>query len=349
MKIAMYTAPKTLKVEQIASTESLQEDQIRVLSLYSGISHGTEMNVYRGLAPFFKKKYDSEMRLFEHADENETWGYPIRSCDPGVWYLGYSVCGRVTEIGKNVSSFEVGDIVYINASHQSEHCIDAAKAVKLSDTLDPRYGIFLTNLLTAFNGILDSDIKLGDRVVVIGQGVIGQLAAQLARLSGASVSVVDMIEKRLEVSRNNGAEFAFNPSLVGDVAREIRELTDARGADVVIEASGSAKGLQQALRIVAPDSKVIALSWYQGDTLLNLADEFHHNRITIRCSQANYTRPEFAHMWPFERKISYCATLLSTLNLGSLITDEFAFDDIQKAYQVIDEHPESVIQSVLKY
>ena len=349
MRIAEYTAPRMLKVEEIPAESVLGSDQIRVTSLYSGISHGTEMNVYRGIAPFFQKKYDPAIRLFVPADQGERWSYPIRSCDPGVWYLGYSVCGRVAEVGENVTSLKVGDIVYINASHQSEHCIDAEKAVKLPDSLDPRYGIFLTNLLTAFNGILDSDIKLGDNVVVMGQGVIGQLVAQMARMSGATVYVVDMIENRLHVAKKNGAFEALNPAIVGDVAMKIREKTNGCGADIVIDASGSAKGLQQAIRIAAPESKVIALSWYQGDSVINFADEFHHNRITIRCSQSNYTRPEFAGIWPFERKVAFCVSLLSQLSLGLLITNEYAFEDIQDAYETIDKHPENVIQCVLKY
>jgi len=349
MRIAMYTAPKTMKVQELDEKKALGAGQVRVSSLYSGISHGTEMNVYRGIAPFFEKKYDPEFRLFVPAEKSEKWSYPIRSCDPGVWYLGYSLCGRVTEVGKDVTSLKVGDTVHINASHQSEHCVDADKAVKLPATLDPRYGIFLTNLLTAYNGILDSDIKLGDNVVVMGQGVIGQLVAQLARLSGATVFVVDMIENRLKVAKENGAYETINPASAGDVAMMIRKLTAGRGSDVVIEASGSPKGLQEAIRIAAPESKVIALSWYQGAAVMNFADEFHHNRITIRCSQANFTRPEFAHIWPFERKIAYCASLLSKLSLGSLITNEYVFEDIQKAYQTIDEHPENVIQCILKY
>ncbi len=349
MNIAVYTAPKTLEVREHESIEILGENQVRVKSLFSGISHGTEMGVYRGVAPFFSKQYDPAIRLFVPANAQDTWQYPIRSCDPGVWYLGYSVCGEVIETGDKVTTLSVGDKVYINASHQSEHCVDADKAVKLPNSLDPRYGVFITNLMTAFNGILDSDIKLGDVVVIMGQGVIGQLTAQLAKLSGGIVYVVDTIDKRLEASTKIGADETFNPMTRDDIASVIREKTSGRGADIVIDATGSSKALQQAIRIAAPESKVIALSWYQGDSVINFADEFHHNRITIRCSQANFTRPDFAHIWTFERKLEFCTSLLSKLDLETLITNEYPFEQIQTAYEKIDTHPEEIIQCVLSY
>lgn len=349
MKIAMYTGPKALVTEEVESPEHLGDNQVRVQTLYSGISHGTEMNVYRGSAPFFEEKYDPALRLFVPADQNEKWGYPIRSCDPGVWYLGYSASGKVVEVGSSVQNLAVGDLVYINASHQSEHCVDAKKAIKLPASIDPRFGVFMTNLMTAFNGTLDSDIKLGDVVVVIGLGVIGQLSAQLAKLSGATVYVIDLIERRIQVALKNGADFGINPAEINDVAAFVREQTAGRGADVVIDASGSQHGLQQAIRIAAPETKVIALSWYQGEIKINLADEFHHNRITIRCSQANYTRPDQAQLWPFERKLEFCVSLLEKLQLSPLVTNEYPFERIQDAYQAIDEKSENIIQSVLKY
>lgn len=349
MKIAVYTAPKQLEVREHEPVKELSEGHIRVKSLYSGISHGTEMGVYRGVAPFFSKQYDPQTRLFLPAENEQRWQYPIRSCDPGVWYLGYSLTGRISETNGDCSGLKVGDTVYINASHQSEHCVPASSAVKLPDSMAPRHGVFLTNLLTAFNGILDSDIKLGDVVVVMGQGVIGQLTSQLARLSGATVYVVDTIEKRLGASLSGGAEEALNPVTGGDLALTIREKTAGRGADVVIDASGSPKALQEAIRIVAPEATVVALSWYQGDSTLNLADEFHHNRVTIRCSQANHTRREFAHIWPFERKLEYCTSLLERLSLDELITNEYPFSQIQQAYEVIDTQPEEVIQCILGY
>ena len=349
MRISVYTGPKKLEINEINSPKKLGLEEVRIKSLYSGISHGTEMGVYRGQAPFFSKKYNPDNRLFLKAESSEKWGYPIRSCDPGVWYLGYALVGMINEVGKNVQSLCEGDLVYINASHQSEHIAHESAVVKLPSGLDPKYGVVLTNLLTAFNGVLDSKIKLGDIAVIMGQGVIGQLVSQLAKFSGAKVYVVDMISKRLEVSLLNGSDGALKPSEGDGIALEIRKKSGNRGADVVIDASGSPKSLNESIRTIAPEKTVVVLSWLQGETLLNLADEFHHNRVRIHCSQANHTSPENAQMWPFKRKLDFCVQLLLKLKIDNLISNIFEFEDIAEAYHTIDEHPEKVIQTVLKY
>ena len=349
MRIAVYTGPKLLEISEINSPMKLGNEEVRIKSLYSGISHGTEMGVYRGQAPFFSKKYNPDDRLFLKADSSEKWGYPIRSCDPGVWYLGYSLVGMIKEIGENVQSLSEGDFVYLNASHQSEHIAHESAVVKLPSGLDPKYGVVLTNLLTAFNGILDSKIKLGDIAVIMGQGVIGQLVSQLAKFSGARVYVVDIISKRLKVSLLNGSDGVLNPKEGDDVALEIRKKSGNRGADVVIDASGSSKSLNESIRTIAPEKTVVVLSWLQGETILNLADEFHHNRVRLHCSQANHTSPEHSQMWPFERKLEVCVQLLLKLKIDNLISNVYEFEDIAQAYHAIDEHPEKVIQTVLKY
>ena len=94
MKAIMYEGPRQLKVIEMPKLP-MKENQIRLKSLCSVVSHGTEMNVYRGLAPFFRKKQDPDTRLFLAAGEDETWEYPIRSFDPGVWYMGYASVGEV--------------------------------------------------------------------------------------------------------------------------------------------------------------------------------------------------------------------------------------------------------------
>lgn len=99
-------------------------------------------------------------------------------------------------------------------------------------------GILFTNLITAYNGIMDTHINLGDTVVVSGLGVIGQLLVQMAKMSGAfKVYGIDVLEKRRKAALENGADEVFDPT-AGDVAMEIRKRTNNRGADKVIEASG---------------------------------------------------------------------------------------------------------------
>ncbi len=351
MKVMVYEGPRNLRVEEVADFP-LNDDQIRIKTLFSGISHGTEMNVYRGLAPFFRRKQDHTLKLFRDAEQNETWQYPIRSCDPGVWYMGYSNVGKVVETGRDVQNFKVGDIVYTDAPHQSQ-IIRSGKGhvVKLPDSIKPEHGILFTNLMTTYNGILDTRIKLGDTVAVFGLGVLGQLIVQMVKMSGAHrVIGIDTIEKRLKIALENGADYVFNPQTTGDIAYEVRKLTRNKGVDAVIEVTGSQKALKEAIRVAAPDTTITALSWYQGPcTDLDLSEEFHHNRVTIRCSQTGAVNPELRHMWDFGRKEETCVELLKRFKLDNLLTHKIKYDDVAQAYEMIDKNPSDVIQAVLTY
>ncbi|MEK0314604.1 zinc-dependent alcohol dehydrogenase [Cohnella sp. 56] len=350
MKITKYMAPRTLIVEDVDSA-LLKPNEVRAQSILSAVSHGSEMNVYRGIAPFFRRKQDPEFRLFEDAGEEETWQYPIRSCDPGVWYMGYSNVGRVIEVGQEVTSIQVGDIIYAHAPHQSHIIKPADEVVKLPDQIKPEQAIFFTNLMTTYNGILDSSIKLGDTVVVMGLGVLGQMLAQMAKLSGAfQVIGVDLFERRLKTAKANGADYVFNPQTTADIAKEVRKLTNGKGADLVIEATGNQKSLKEAIRIAAPDTTITALGWYQGAcTALDLSEEFHHNRVTIRSSQTGGINPSIRHMYSDERKVRHCLQLLEKLKLENLVTHRYDLEDIQSAYEQIDQDPSEIIQVAITY
>jgi len=350
MKVMRYDGPKKVRVETVDDMP-LQGNQVRIQTMFSGISHGTEMNVYRGAAPFFNKKNDGEYRLFSAANENEKWIYPVRSCDPGVWYMGYSNVGKVIEVGKDVHMLLIGDVVYSSSPHQSQVIVDENNAIRLPEGIKPEHGIFFTNLMTTFNGILDTKIKLGDTVAVSGLGVLGQLLIQMTKMSGAfQVFGIDLFEKRLITAKENGADKVFNPKRCEDIALEIRKLTNKKGTDAVIEVTGNQAALQEAIRIAAPDTTVTALGWYQGACKsLNLSEEFHHNRVTIRSSQTCYIQPEISHMWTFERKQQTCLALLKKLQMDNLITHRIPFDNIADAYHLIDENTEEVIQAMITY
>lgn len=350
MKVMIYEGPKKLCIKEVEDYP-IKEDEVRIQSMYSGISHGTEMSVYRGNAPFFRSKLDWNSRLFLQAQENDTWNYPIRSCDPGVWYMGYSNVGRIIETGTTVKGFKNGDIVYSNAPNQTQVIRKYDQIIKLPENIKPENGVFFTNMITTFNGILDTRIKLGDCVAVSGLGVLGQLAVQMVKLSGAfSVYGIDMYDKRLEAALKNGADAVFDPKKTKDIAMDIRKMSGNKGTDAVIEVSGSSKALNEAIRIAAPDTTVTALGWYQGQCSdLNLSEEFHHNRITLKCSQTVFIDPKLSHMWDHKRKERVCLDLLGKLKLDNLITHCIPYENAAEAYEMIDSKPGEIIQVVLVY
>lgn len=350
MKVMVYEGAKKISVMEVHDLP-LASNQMRIQTMFTGISHGTEMSVYRGTAPFFQRKKDGDTSLFVPANENEVWSYPIKSCDPGVWYMGYANVGTVIETGSEITDIKVGDVVYSNAPHQTQIIKYECEVVKLPDTIKPEYGIFFTNLMTAYNGILDTKIKLGDTIVVSGLGVLGQLVAQMAKLSGAfKVYAVEMFDMRIAAALENGVDIALSPIKCKDVALEIRKLTDNKGPDSVIEISGNVKALNEAVRIAAPDTTITALGWYQNFCSdLTLSEEFHHNRIAIRCSQSTNINPEIRHMWDYKRKEKACIELLGMLKLGNLITNTVPYDDIADAFKLVDSIPGEIIQVMLKY
>ena len=349
-------ADKTLiKIKAVEVTGlrevSLVEDEIAgpgagevaIRSLFSGISHGTEMNVYRGDAPMWQLKQDRRTRLFVESEEPQ-WDYPLR--------YGYACVGVVTEVGSDVTEFAEGDVVFSFAPHQSAHVLPASSVSKLPEGIDPRAGVLTAVLNTTFNGILDADLHLGECVVVFGQGVLGQLTVQWAKLSGASpVIAVDLIEKRLEISKRvSGADLVFNAGEVKDIAMAVRALTDNRGADVVFEFSASDRALNEAIRTVCYNGKVIVMSWYAG-ALANVypGAEFHHNRIQLISSQISGISPELSHRWSAARRMEAVLSLMPKLNLEGLITDVVDLEDAAAAYEMIDKRPEGILQVVLDY
>jgi 2-desacetyl-2-hydroxyethyl bacteriochlorophyllide A dehydrogenase len=319
---------------------SVGPQQVRTGTLYSGISHGTEMAFYRGTAPHFAGAWDAERRLFVPGEE-PSFAYPSQ--------YGYLNVGEVVEVGSEVGTLKPGDVVFGTYPHQAELVADSTRLIKLPSGLDPKLGVFLLNTRTTYNGVLDAGIRLGETVVIFGQGALGQLSAQMARLSGAGqVVVVDPIRRRREMALQLGADLALDPG-DGDVALAVRDLTGGRGADVVIEISGAYPALQEAVRTVTPHGTVVAMGFYQGAGALSLGAEFHHNWVDIRCSQAGSVNPALSHRWSPRRLSEAAAELLLELKLAPLVTHTYKLDEAAKAYALIDEHPEDVIQVVLEY
>jgi 2-desacetyl-2-hydroxyethyl bacteriochlorophyllide A dehydrogenase len=315
---------------------------VRIQTLYSGISHGTEMTTYRGTSPFYGKRFDPRARLFLAA-ETPDWDYPVPS--------GYENVGQVVELGSDVAGLALDDVVFTYSYHQTRVVADERVAYRLPADLPPEHGLFVALLGVAYNAILDARILLGETVAIFGLGVIGQLLVQLCRLSGAGqIIAVDLIEKRLDHARGLGADVAINPRDAPDVALKARHLTGNRGPDVVIDCTGSAQALNEAIRTAAFQGTVVVVSFLAGEAHgLYLGDEFHHNRIRLVSSQAAGVNPALHPRWDWERKLRAALTILPRLNLDGLITHRFPFDQAARAYDVVDRCPEDTLQVILTY
>ena len=344
-EVLVFTQPRKIDFD-IVEDEPLKPKEIRVRTLYSGISAGTEMTAYRGSNPYLSRQWDAKNRLFLPS-ESPSQAYPLLG-----W--GYEEVGAVIEVHSEVTTLNVGDIVYGTWGHRTQHILQedyANKRIKPAG-LDPILAIYSHLGPIALNGILDANIHVGETVAIFGLGVLGQIIAQLASLSGARVLGVDLIEKRLELARELGAiERGFNPS-EGSAAEIIKEMTDGRGADVSIEVSGSSKALNEALRATAYSARVVALGFFQGEAQgLWLGEEFHHNRIHLVCSQISNVDPALSYRWDRMRLIHTIMELQAqgSLNLRPVIRHVIPFKHAAQGFQILDETPDQALQVVLDF
>lgn len=340
----MLTAPRQLAFEEIARSP-LEANQVRLRTLYSGISAGTELSQYRNSSPFMNRKWDEMNRRFRDSDV-PSWPFPVRN-------LGYEEVGLIVEIGSAVTSLEVGQQVFGTWGHRSTHVMNEADAVArlMPEGADPRIGIFSHIGAVALNGVHDARIRIGDLVVVFGLGVPGQIVAQAAKASGATVVGVDPVRSRRELALSQGADRVIDPGETG-VADFIKSETQGRGADVVIEVSGHPAALAEAMRTVAYASRVVAMGFFQGEVRgLQLGEEFHHNRIELISSQISGVAPEASHRWNKLRLWQTAVRLQheGLLNLTPLITHEVPFDEAPALFDRLDKGDPEILQSVLTF
>lgn len=323
---------------------ALAPQEVRVRTLYSGISAGTELSAYRGSSPHLGKRWDADMRLF--ATPGAAQPYPLAS-----W--GYEEVGEIAEVGEAVRELAPGELVYGAWGHRSEAVLEAAYARerRLPEGLDPLLGIFSHIGAVALNGVHDAAIRLGDWVTVFGLGVPGQIVARLARAAGARVIGVELLPKRLELARASGVLAAAFDASEGSVAERVKALT-GRGADVSIEVTGASRALHEAIRATAYSARVVALGFFQGEAQgLYLGEEFHHNRIQLVASQISGVAPEASYRWSRLRLAQTVMRLQAegALELEPLISRIYPYQAAAEAFAQLDARPQDALQLVLDF
>ena len=332
-------APGTLAFAD-APDQPLGPDEVRIATLFSGISAGTELTQYRGTSPFMGKRWDEARRLFVEGEAS--WPYPVAN-------LGYEEVGEIVELGGAVAGLRVGQRVYGTWNHRTHHVAAAEWAATrlLPEGADPRIGIFSHIGAVALNGVHDARIRIGDTVAVFGLGVPGQIVAQAARASGATVIGVDPDPARRAMAERFGAQV-----LDVGAAETIKAMTGGRGADMCIEVSGAPPALADAIRAVAYSSRVVAMGFFQGEVPgLRLGEEFHHNRVELVCSQISGTAPEAMHRWSKPRLWRTAIELQhrGVLDLLPLITHEAPFAEAPALFERLDRGEPRLLQAMLAF
>ena len=308
------------------------EHEVMVRALLSLVSAGTEMLIYRGEA-----NPDEDLGL---ATARGSFRFPVK--------YAYQTIGEVVAAGKD-AGYDVGERVFCRHPHQDLFTLNSQGRLvaRLPEGLPAERAVFLNLLEVALNAQLDVPTRLGDRVVVFGQGIVGSLCAQLARRTAGQVAVVDPLASRRQQALEWGADYAFDPA---EVEAGIAEMTHGTGVDVAIEATGAPTALQSAIRCAGQEASVVVISFFGARVVpLLLSPEFHYRRLRIISSQVSNVGSGLQPRWSFARRTSVAFSLLRQSWLKTPATHQLPFERAPEAYQLLDTRPDQVQAALLTY
>jgi 2-desacetyl-2-hydroxyethyl bacteriochlorophyllide A dehydrogenase len=331
-----FTAPKQIEIREM-ELPSLREDEVLVEAICSAISAGTEMLVYRGQFPHLADSHD---------DLSSDMNYPLA--------YGYACVGRVIEIGEIVNREWLNKLVFAFQPHSSHFITKTESLIPIPDSLSPESACFLPNMETAVNLVQDGAPILGERVLVLGQGIVGLLTASLlSEFPLESLVTVDRF-----ALRRNALEFKNQILKVGDFrlstfdpsqTKQIKSILNG-GADLTFELSGSPSALNDAIELTAFSGRIVIGSWYgQKRAEINLGGTFHRSRIKLISSQVSTISPELSGRWDKPRRFDVTWKALERIKPEKWITQRFPIEDADKAYQLLDENPQETIQIIFDF
>ena len=319
--------------------EPLKEGFVRINVEHGAPKHGTELTYYRGINPEKGNRWDSEMNVFVPQEEKGEGKFFAR--------IGNMWVGRITEMANDVTGFEIGQRVAGPGPLKSTQTISAERLLTMRDEMTWKEALCHEPARYAMGGVRDGHVRIGDKVAVFGMGAIGLVAAQMAKLSGASyVVVVDPIEIRREAALKAGADYAIDPT-AEDAGLMIKKLT-GKGVDVAIETSGAYSAMHHCIRSVAFGGNVSVVGWYKecrGG--INFGTEAHFNRPNIIFSRVESEPNRDYPRWDFGRIKKECWDLLQKgmINCEHIIYPVVSFEDSAQAFlEKVDKHPEQSIK-----
>jgi 2-desacetyl-2-hydroxyethyl bacteriochlorophyllide A dehydrogenase len=291
-------APGEGEIRQVALPRPGPDD-VLVRTLCSGISRGTETLVFEGRVP---------------ASQFAAMRAPFQDGEfPGPVKYGYLNVG-VVEHGPAAL---LGRTVFCLYPHQTHYVVPAASVTPVPDDVPPGRAVLAGTMETAVNALWDAAPLVGDRIAVVGAGMVGScVAALLAGFPGVRVELVDIDPARAAVAEKLGVGFALPEHAAGE-------------CDLVVHASATEAGLARALELLADEGEVIEMSWY-GDrpVRVSLGEAFHSRRLVLRCSQVGMVAPARRSRRTFGDRLALALRLLADPALNALITRECRFEDL---------------------
>ena len=322
----IFKAPFEVQSETIVVPPP-DDNQLLVESHASAISGGTEMLVYRGQLP-------QDMTLDESIEGMKAKAvYPLQ--------YGYSAVGHVREVGSQVDKKWIGEKVFAFSPHAGHFLSTQEALVRLPHEVSLEDGVLLANMETAVSFLMDGRPMIGERVLVVGLGIVGLLtAALLAQQSNVEVHCVDLLESRRRLADALDVKTETPESLA----------QHAESFDLVYELSGHPAGLNQAIQSTRQHGRIIVGSWYGSKpSQIDLGGRFHRSKVMIYPSQVSSIAPELAGRWTKQRRMNVAIAQLNRIKPSKFVSHRFHVKDAAKAYRLIDTQNEDVLQVILEY
>jgi 2-desacetyl-2-hydroxyethyl bacteriochlorophyllide A dehydrogenase len=328
----IFTNPYKIEIHE-KTLQPLEPDEMLVETQYSAISPGTELLIYRGEAP-------RELA----ADENikalgGSLSFPLQ--------YGYAAVGKVIEVGEDLNQNWLDRSIFSFQPHQTHFVSTPSDVILLGEGISPQSAVFLPNMETAVNFLMDGQPIIGERVAVFGQGIVGLLTtALLSKFPLKELLTLDLHPNRRTASREAGATQSLDPSLIESLSQVRAE----NGIDLVYELSGSPKSLDQAISVTGFAGRVVVGSWYgQKQVCLDLGGHFHRSRIQLISSQVSTLAPSIRGRWDKARRFELAWDLIIQVQPERWITHRLPFQQATRGYRLLDQNPQEVIQVLLEY
>lgn len=351
---------------------TIQEGFVKIEVAYSCVSTGTEMiSIKRSRNSIIKRVIDDPRKMLEIVDVVKNRGLrsaktKIYSATAGLNSIGYSVAGRIIELGKGVDDFKVGDLVSAGGSGFAVHAevvvVPKNLVVKLPVGLDLKYASTGTIGAIALHGVRRADLRIGEYGVIYGVGLLGLLALQILKASGVRTACIDINNKRLELGKELGADLVVNP-LEEDPVLSIKNWTSGFGTDAVIFMASTDKDepLSQSFRMCRRKGKVVLVGVsgmninrsdiYKEEIDFLISSSYGPGRYDNNYELNGNDYPYAYVRWTEKRNMSEYLNLINgkKLNLDKLSPKIYAIEDIAQAYNLIENYPDDHILTILDY
>ncbi len=337
-KAVFHTAPREVAL-QTFELPSLGDNQVLIKAHHSAISPGTEGMIFDGRFP---QELAQDATIPSLAGN---FAYPFR--------YGYALVGEIVDIGSRVDRCWLSRMVFVFHPHQDYAVVAIGECLPIPGGLSPFDALFLPNMESAVNFVMDAVPLLGERVLVFGQGVVGLLACELlARFPLATLITADPVASRRELSKRIGAAHCVDPNDENawrDLQARLQE-DGSDGFDLVIELSGNSEALNRAIDMTGFSGRILIGSWYGNKRVdIDLGGHFHRRRIQLLSSQVSTMNPLLSGRWDKSRRIALAWYWLDVIKPARWITHRFGVDRCRQAFDTNAEQKDAALQIIFDY